>query len=221
MKQNEDKPYHHGDLQNELLRIAARLGRELGPEAVTIRQVTREAGVSPTSAYRHYRDQSALMSEVARIAGAELSECLEAALAEHRDKPTTERILAACFAYYTFAIDEPNFFRCLLASKDFSLPHVFGVDERVKETPIPADHPLTPVTRVFHELAVERTGDEKPDFIITNIISVWSAVHGYTVLSIDDVLAVMSPDEPEIYARRVFTNAIRGINFSAPEELEH
>ncbi|HJG44106.1 TetR/AcrR family transcriptional regulator [Corynebacterium phoceense] len=50
------KPYHHGNLKGELLRVAEEIGREEGPESISIRQVTRRVGVSLTAAYRHYTD---------------------------------------------------------------------------------------------------------------------------------------------------------------------
>ena len=62
--ESQNKPYHHGNLHEELLRIAVQLGKRNGPDAITVRAVTREAGVSPTSAYRHFKDQEELHDKV-------------------------------------------------------------------------------------------------------------------------------------------------------------
>ncbi|BFL74759.1 hypothetical protein M7M4_15110 [Corynebacterium pseudogenitalium] len=71
-KETHNKPYHHGNLHDELLRIAVQLGKRSGPDAITVRAVTREAGVSPTSAYRHFKDQEELHDKVAELATDEL-----------------------------------------------------------------------------------------------------------------------------------------------------
>ena len=57
--------YHHGDLRTALIDAGLALTRTGGPEALTIREATRRAGVSPNAAYRHFVDREALLSAVA------------------------------------------------------------------------------------------------------------------------------------------------------------
>ena len=57
--------YHHGDLRAALIDAGLQLTRSGGPEALTIREATRRAGVSANAAYRHFADREALLTAVA------------------------------------------------------------------------------------------------------------------------------------------------------------
>lgn len=131
--ESQNKPYHHGNLHEELLRIAVQLGKRNGPDAITVRAVTREAGVSPTSAYRHFKDQEELHDKVAELATDELvrrlHETTEAT--DHLDFP--EHLMQIGYAYLEFALDETNFFRCMLEWK--ALRFMLGVDLNTKDDP--------------------------------------------------------------------------------------
>src|SRR5258708_1069703 len=70
------KPYHHGNLREELLEAAIRLIAEVGPTAFTLREVARRAGVSHNAPYRHFRDRDDLMPAVAAQAFRELPQTL-------------------------------------------------------------------------------------------------------------------------------------------------
>lgn len=59
-----NKPYHHGHLRDALVTAGLELARQGGAQAVTLRAVTRAAGVSPAAAYRHFADLDELLSAV-------------------------------------------------------------------------------------------------------------------------------------------------------------
>src|SRR3954449_7575760 len=48
------KPYHHGDLRRVLIDAALQLVGEGGPDAVSVREASRRAGVSPGAAVRDF-----------------------------------------------------------------------------------------------------------------------------------------------------------------------
>ena len=53
--------YRHGDLRRALLEAGIALARSGGPEAVVLREVTRQAGVVPNAAYRHFGSRQELL----------------------------------------------------------------------------------------------------------------------------------------------------------------
>ena len=59
------RPYHHGDLRQALVDAAIKLLRKEGLDALTLRGVAREAGVSQAALYRHFEDRRALVAAVA------------------------------------------------------------------------------------------------------------------------------------------------------------
>ncbi len=80
-----------------------------GPEALSLREAARRAGVSHNAPYRHFADRAALLAALS----AEGFDALAARmLAAAEDAPA--RRLAACGgAYVRFALDEPNLFRLM------------------------------------------------------------------------------------------------------------
>src|SRR5215467_10954764 len=62
------RSYHHGRLREALLEAAERMIEEQGPEAVTVREAARRAGVSPGAPFRHFASRTALMTGVAERA---------------------------------------------------------------------------------------------------------------------------------------------------------
>ena len=57
--------YHHGNLRQVLIDATLALIEEGGPEAVTVREAARRAGVSPGAPFRHFPTRTSLMTAVA------------------------------------------------------------------------------------------------------------------------------------------------------------
>src|SRR5471032_1080703 len=78
----EARPYHHGDLRRALIDAASRLLEAEGPSALSLRAVAREAGVSPTAPYHHFKDKGELLQAVAYEGWDLLDQALAKARAE-------------------------------------------------------------------------------------------------------------------------------------------
>jgi len=72
----DPKPYHHGDLRRALMDSASAILERDGPNALSLRAVAREAGVSPAAPYHHFKDKDELLSAIAREGFARLSAAL-------------------------------------------------------------------------------------------------------------------------------------------------
>jgi AcrR family transcriptional regulator len=102
------KPYHHGNLREALLEAAIRLIAEVGPNAFTLREVARRAGVSHNAPYRHFRDRDDLMAAVAAQGFRELTEAMVEAAGERSD--ALDRLKHAGLGYVGFALRRPEHF---------------------------------------------------------------------------------------------------------------
>ena len=114
--------YHHGDLRATLVDIARELVRESGPEGWSMRQASREAGVSQAAPYRHFTDKAALLDAVGADAHRELERRYRVAIVESSDPGDAARVVA--HAYLRFALEEPRLFRLIFAS-----PRLHGTPE--------------------------------------------------------------------------------------------
>jgi AcrR family transcriptional regulator len=94
--------------------------RRHGPEALTMRQVAAEAGITATALYRHFEDKSALLTAVV----AEVYRLFrKTMLASLPGTPPASWLLLAFDRYLRFALEHPNYYRLL-----FTEPHGIGID---------------------------------------------------------------------------------------------
>jgi len=105
------KPYHHGDLSRALVDAALRLIEREGPQALSLRAVAREAGVSPAAPYHHFADKSELLDAVAHQGWAALNQQMQVALSEART-PGQKRT-AMGVAYVKFSREHPSLYRVM------------------------------------------------------------------------------------------------------------
>ena len=54
------KPYHHGDLHEEILCAACELLEQNNIASLSLRAVAKKVGVSHTAPYRHFKDKESL-----------------------------------------------------------------------------------------------------------------------------------------------------------------
>lgn len=104
--------YHHGNLREALIAAALALIAERGPAGFSFAEVARAAGVSPAAPYRHFRDRTALVAEIARQGFERFAVDLERAWAEGRPDPVTA-IENVGRAYLVFARREPAFYAAM------------------------------------------------------------------------------------------------------------
>jgi AcrR family transcriptional regulator len=99
------RPYHHGDLRDELLQRAEQTLRESGAEQLSLRRLARDAGVSHSAPSRHFPDKQALLDALALSGFQRLGAHFRAADAD--GLPFIERFRALARIYLQFAIDNP------------------------------------------------------------------------------------------------------------------
>ena len=115
--------YRHGDLRRALLEAGVALARAGGPEAVVLREATRQAGVTPNAAYRHFASRQALLHAVRSAALAAVARAMEAELATLPSALTpAERARASLRAvgtgYLRFAQADTGLFRTAFGPSD-------------------------------------------------------------------------------------------------------
>jgi AcrR family transcriptional regulator len=113
------KPYHHGDLRRVLIDAALQLVGEGGPDAVSVREAARRAGVSPGAPFRHFPSRDALMNAVAEEAQRRFRAEIEAALAEAPADDPLGRFRCLGLAYLRWAMKNPTHFEIISSRRFF------------------------------------------------------------------------------------------------------
>lgn len=107
------KPYHHGDLRAALVEAGLRLLQLRTADDLSLRELSREVGVSATAIYRHFPDKQALMAALAH----EGVERLGRQQREVTRQAGSGRLgfVASGLAYVRFAADNPALFRLIFS----------------------------------------------------------------------------------------------------------
>ncbi|MBX9797372.1 TetR/AcrR family transcriptional regulator [Sphingomonas sp.] len=110
--------YHHGELRAALIAAALRVLEGEGPQALSLRRLARETGVSAMAPYHHFAGRAELLAAVAaegfRRLQAEKTGVL--ALAEHDPGAA---LVAGSAGYVAFVLANPNLYR-LMKGADFA-----------------------------------------------------------------------------------------------------
>ena len=106
--------YHHGDLRDALVQAALQEAEQGGPEAVSLKALTKKLGVSQPAPYRHFADREALLEAVT----AEAFRQFNVILRDLVDKPSKQSKLSR-FAQATldFGLHRNGIYRLMFASR--------------------------------------------------------------------------------------------------------
>jgi AcrR family transcriptional regulator len=111
-----ERSYHHGNLRAALLAQAVQTLREEGLEALSLRDLARQLGVSHGAPRRHFADRQALLDALAETGferlGNELREAAESAGEDYE-----ARLRATATAYVDFAINDAALLELMFAGK--------------------------------------------------------------------------------------------------------
>ena len=111
-----DRPYHHGRLRTELLAEAERTLREQGIEALSLRDLARQAGVSHAAPRRHFADRQALLDALAEAGFARIGDEVCAAI-DGAGEDYEARLRAAAAAYVRFATQDAALVELMFAPR--------------------------------------------------------------------------------------------------------
>ena len=159
--------YHHGDLRDALLKAAEKIIRNEGLDALTLRAVARETGVSHAAPAHHFADLSGLLTELAIIGFRRLHTYMERAAREPLYMPW---FLAR--AYVLFAIENSELFLLM-----FRAPILDPKNPTLQQERIDTFSRLSQASDIkLENLTLEQLG-----FLTAG----WSIAHGFAMLYID------------------------------------
>ncbi len=111
-----DRSYHHGNLRSALLERAEETVREHGVQALSLRELARDIGVSHGAPRRHFADRQALLDALARNGFERLGRRLEEAV-EQASPGIDARLNALAHAYVGFGTSHAALLELMFAGK--------------------------------------------------------------------------------------------------------
>ena len=161
------------------MRAALQTIEEVGPAAMSVREVARRAGVTHAAATYHFGDKAGLLTEVARQGYRLLAVELERARRERR------RFLELGVAYVAFAVRNRSYFEVMYRPELYNAADAGLLEARM-------------ATAVLLYGSADATDDQ-----IATGVAAWSLVHGLATLWLNGNLPARLGDDPEAITRRV------------------
>lgn len=177
--------YHHGSLRPVLLGAALAAISDVGPTALSMRDVARRAGVSHAASGHHFGDKAGLLTALAAQGYQLLADELTAAWAE------SGQFLEVGVAYVRFAVAHPAHFAVMFRPE---LQHV--EDPELQKSKARADAAL------YGGVGRLPSSQAGADPLVAGVAA-WSIVHGFAALWLDGALPPALGDDPEAAARAV------------------
>jgi len=112
-----DRPYHHGTLRTTLLAEAERTLRDDGLEALSLRDLARQAGVSHAAPRRHFADRQALLDALAEAGFARLDDEMHQAI-DGAGQDYEARLRAVAAGYVRFATRDAALLELMFGAKN-------------------------------------------------------------------------------------------------------
>ncbi|MFC8826014.1 TetR/AcrR family transcriptional regulator [Streptomyces sp. NPDC057137] len=173
-----DRRYHHGDLRAALLARAEQTLREKGVDALSLRELARDIGVSHAAPSRHFRDKRALLDALALTGMNRLLAELERV--GSACDTFGARITALARTYVDFSVGEPELHDVMFAGK-----HDPDASEEMRAA-------AQRLGALIFEVITEgqRAGEIRPDDPARIELLMFSTLHGFAALAASEVVPV-------------------------------
>ncbi len=165
-----DKPYHHGDLKNQLIEKGLELIAENGLENLSLRKTAERCGVSVSAPYAHFRNKDDLVNSIRAHAAEMFMNSLNESIAAADDASV---LVELGKAYVLFFLHSPLCFELLFSDGRM---HISSSAEG-KGSP-----PFELFSRKAYEVMQPfgLSEREKAD----RVLAMWGMVHGLTVIAL-------------------------------------
>lgn len=169
------KKYHHGDLENALIRAGVEILSKEGIEGLSLRKVAKRVGVSYAAPYAHFKDRQALIAAISTEGFKQLYNALDAAISAHADDPK-QQLVEGAWAYVQFAMDNTDIFKIMFS----------GALEKEKDYRSFVEISQKTFDRVMDVVrACQSAGVLRPAPLELMAVSVWGQVHGVISLALE------------------------------------
>lgn len=180
------KQYHHGDLKASLIEAANTILFRDGADALSLRAIAAEVGVSHMAPYAHFKNKKELIKSIAEagfISMAETMECVALEMKAKKKVVAGELVLAYGASYLRFATTNPQLYRLMLGQVETTgRKNKKEVDRKKIRNSSHIDTSKKPFLLLCEAFALRGDNDKR---VKAQALGTWSMVHGMAALIIE------------------------------------
>lgn len=164
--------YHHGNLKNELIETSIRIISEKGFEALSLRSISAECGVSHNAIYRHFESKEQMINACRSYVTDKLTHQLETAV---KGSSPLEILRSLTGAYVNFYTENPSYYSLLFRN---STVRIILSSEK-----LPDNYPPFELFRQYYCQYAQLTGLDEKEWL-RRLMRLWALMHGSIALAI-------------------------------------
>lgn len=189
------RSYHHGNLRQSLINIAAGFIREYGEAALSMRKLAALAGVSRTAPYHHFVDKNALLCAIAAAGFQRYNDHMQAIYRQLEQQQVLDKqwLQGYCQAYLQFSSEHFEYYDLMFGA------HIWRAEQATSE--------LQQVAKIGFKDFVEKLAEWQskgwiePQLQPLRVAQVsWSCLHGMSRLLADGIYLDSQAMQPMVDA---------------------
>ncbi|NRA67265.1 MAG: TetR/AcrR family transcriptional regulator [Pseudobacteriovorax sp.] len=189
-KSNQNtKDYHHGNLRDALLKETLKLLKKKNPTELSLRDLARRIGVSHGAPYRHFPSLNALLAALAEEGFHIFADFLSLNRSEQQQSEPLPRFRQMAFEFVRFSLQFPIHFRLMFTQVVVDHEEF----EDLKQAGETAFRILADSVGNLQAQGILRVHDP----IVTSVF-IWSSLHGFCSLLLDQRLGFLDIDENKV-----------------------
>jgi AcrR family transcriptional regulator len=172
--------YHHGDLKKDMIQKGMQLLNEVGYDGFSLRKVAAKCGVSHAAPYKHFMSKEELIVAIVQEVSDSFCAALEEALLMYPDDAENQIIeLGKC--YVRFMVENPDYMRFIFITPNHKCINMISESDC-----------NTDPYQIFQKSALRYLAFLKADPLdqATDILTMWSLVHGFSMLLVNKNIAM-------------------------------
>lgn len=166
----DNKPYHHGNLRNNLIETGIELINCEGIQGFSLRKLAAKCNVSHAAPYSHFKDIDELICAMGEHVTKQFMEKLKEAMIGQEHSPQSISLLGR--AYISFFIENPQYFQFLFYNSRITI----DLDNDNADDYPPFVLFRTAAYQMFRSIRLPE------DEYLKTLITLWSMVHGISSL---------------------------------------
>lgn len=166
--------YHHGNLKNELIEAGIRIISEKGFDHLSLRNISRQCGVSHNAIYRHFDSKEQMINCCQEFVTQNLTTYLSQSI-EGLDMSNPSTLKTLGLSYIEFYKEHPTYFSFLYRNSNLKI--IFSMDEIENNYPPFDIFRKVCCTYCEHNNLPQNEGLKK-------LVHLWSLMHGIISLII-------------------------------------
>ena len=169
----ENRPYHHGNLRNALIKAGLELINTEGEENLSLRKVALKCGVSNAAPYAHFNSKDEFIAAIQQHIMDLFTSTLEQTVERYADAPNLLPLLGT--AYVKFFYQNPLYFDFLFSRKNI----------RINLSLDCAGEKELPPLKILKQTVIQTFSKfDMPEPVMQNkIIAMWALAHGLSAIA--------------------------------------